>query len=181
MIEGASWYRDFKAHCEQDDRIFIISSIFGGTGASGFPLLEKKIKETESQPALRQALMGAVTVLPYYGLKDPNNTGSDIDSANFYTKTKAALTYYKEKILSDYLYYVGETQLRAVYENDERRQQDTANFVELVAASALFHFLQQERPTEQQFLTRSIDENADSLSLESLGEGYRDIIKSVAD
>ena len=44
MIEGADWFRAFKQHCEKDDRIFIISSIFGGTGASGYPLLEKKIK-----------------------------------------------------------------------------------------------------------------------------------------
>ena len=33
MIEGADWFKAFKQHCEKDDRIFIISSIFGGTGA----------------------------------------------------------------------------------------------------------------------------------------------------
>ena len=40
MIEGADWFKAFKTHCEKDDRVFIISSIFGGTGASGYPLLE---------------------------------------------------------------------------------------------------------------------------------------------
>ena len=35
MIEGADWFKAFKTHCEKDDRVFIISSIFGGTGASG--------------------------------------------------------------------------------------------------------------------------------------------------
>lgn len=44
MIEGADWFKAFKTHCEQDDRVFIISSIFGGTGASGYPLIEKKIR-----------------------------------------------------------------------------------------------------------------------------------------
>ena len=37
----------------------------------------------------------------------------------------------------DYLYYVGEKSLRQIYENDEKKQKDTANFIELVAASAL--------------------------------------------
>lgn len=181
MIEGADWFKGFKTHCEKDDRIFIISSIFGGTGASGFPLLEKKIKGDNNYPALQNALMGAVTVLPYYGLKDPTSTGSDIDSANFYTKTKAALAYYEKTILSDYLYYIGEQSLCKTYENDEKKQEDTANFIELVAASALFDFLTKEKPSSQQFLTRAMDEDANSLTLDSMGNGYTSIVKSVAD
>lgn len=181
MIEGSEWFKSFKQHCEKDDRVFIISSIFGGTGASGYPLLEKKIKLAQNEPAVKNALMGAVTVLPYYGLKDPATSGSDIDSANFYTKTKAALAYYQDKVKSDYLYYVGETSLKQVYENDEKKQEDTANFVELVAASALFDFLRRGEPTRQQFLTRAIEDDKESLDIVSMGDGYKDIVKSVAD
>ena len=181
MIEGADWFKAFKQHCEKDDRIFIISSIFGGTGASGYPLLEKKIKGAASQPAVKNALMGAVTVLPYYGLKDPSTTGSDIDSANFYTKTKAALAYYEKTVLSDYLYYAGETSLIQVYENDEKKQDDKAHFIELVAASALFDFLTREKPETQQFLTRAIEDAKNSMDLVSLGSGYKEIVKRVAD
>lgn len=181
MIEGADWFKAFKQHCEKDDRIFIISSIFGGTGASGYPLLEKKIKGTASQPAIKNAIMGAVTVLPYYGLKDPSTTGSDIDSANFYTKTKAALAYYEKTTLSDYLYYTGETSLIQVYENDEKKQDDKAHFIELVAASALFDFLKREKPETQQYLTRAIEDAQNSLNLASLGSGYKEIVKCVAD
>jgi len=181
MIEGADWFKSFKQHCEQDDRVFIISSIFGGTGASGYPLLEKKIKLAQNEPTVKNAVMGAVTVLPYYGLKDPATTGSDIDSANFYTKTKAALAYYQDNMLSDYLYYIGEKRLMQVYENDEKKQDDKANFIELVAASALFDFLKRERPQQQQFLTRAIEDDKESLDLLSLGNGYKDIVKSVAD
>jgi len=181
MIEGADWFKAFKQHCEKDDRVFIISSIFGGTGASGYPLLEKKIKMATGEPAVRNALMGAVTVLPYYGLKDPASTGSDIDSANFYTKTKAALAYYEGTVKSDYLYYVGEQSLKQVYENDESRQDDKANFIELVAASALFDFLKRGRPDRQQFLTRAIEDDVESLDLVSFGRGYSDMVKSVAD
>lgn len=181
MIENADWFSAFKTHCENGDRVFIISSIFGGTGASGYPLLEKKIRGAGNQPTVKNAIMGAVSVLPYYGLKDPITSGSDIDSANFYTKTKAALAYYKGTVKSDYLYYIGEKSLRQVYENDEKKQEDTAHFIELVAASALFDFLQRPKPERQQFLTRAIEDDKESMSITSLGTGYNDIIKSVAD
>ena len=181
IIEGATWFEDFERHCEKEDRVFIISSIFGGTGASGFPLLEKKIKNADDKPAVKNALIGAVTVMPYYGLKDPTASGSDIDSTNFYTKTKAALAYYDGKIMSDYLYYIGEKSLRQTYENDEKKQDDKANFIELVAASALFDFLKREKPERQQFLSRAINDDKDSMDFVSLGSGYKDIVKSVAD
>ena len=181
MIEGADWFRAFKQHCEKNDRVFIISSIFGGTGASGYPLLEKKIRLAENEPAVQKAHMGPVTVLPYYGLKDPATTGSDIDSANFYTKTKAALAYYEGTVKSDYLYYVGEKSLKQVYDNDEKKQDDKANFIELVAASALFDFLKRGKPDNQQYLSRAIESDLESLDLVSLGNGYKDIVKSVAD
>lgn len=181
MIEGADWFKKFKLHCDKEDRVFIISSIFGGTGASGYPLLEKKIKESESEPMVKNALMGAVTVLPYYGLKDAASTGSDIDSNNFYTKTKAALAYYEKTVLSDYLYYVGEKTLKQVYDNDEQKQDDKANFIELVAASALFDFLKRGKPDTHQYLSRAIESDEESLDLLSLGSGYKSIVKSVAD
>jgi hypothetical protein len=181
MIEDADWFQSFKNICEDGDKIFIISSIFGGTGASGYPLLEKKIKGASDRPAIQQALMGAVTVLPYFSLSDPARSGSDIDSSNFYTKTKAALAYYQNTVKSDYLYYVGETSLKKEYVNNEKEQKDAAHFIEVVAASAFFDFLQKPRPDNRQYLTRAIKDDKDSMSLADLGEGYKDIVKSVAD
>jgi len=180
MINGADWYEAFRRHCEKGDRIFIISSIFGGTGASGYPLLEKKIRDDQSRPQVQNAIMGAVTVLPYYSLEDPATSGSDIDSANFYTKTKAALSYYEKSVKSDYLYYVGEQGLRAQYKNDEKVQDDKAHFVELVAASALYDFLNREKPDTPQAMTRAIRENTNELKISTLGEGYKPMVKCVA-
>ena len=60
MITDANWFKEFKDHCEDGDRIFIISSIFGGTGASGFPLIVQKIRSAEESPIVRSAIMGAV-------------------------------------------------------------------------------------------------------------------------
>lgn len=181
IVKNADWYDAFKDQCQEEDRIFIISSIFGGTGASGYPLLEKRIKEEKGSPAVTKAVMGAVTVLPYYSLTEPETSGSDIDSTNFYTKTKAALAYYENTVQSDFLYYVGEKKLQAVYCNNEIEQKDKANFIELVAASALFDFAKRDRPESHQYLTRAIESDQESLDFTALGRGYCPIVKATAD
>lgn len=182
MIDGADWFKAFKSHCAENDRVFIIGSVFGGTGASGYPLIEKIIRGSDDSPAVKNVTMGAVAVLPYFGLKDQTTNNSDIDSANFYTKTKAALAYYaSSKLKSDYLYYIGEKSLRPDYENDEAKQDDKAHFIELIAASALFDFLTREKPQTPQYLSRAIEDDVESMDLNSLGKGYSDIVKTVAD
>ena len=181
MLTGASWFDLLKTNCGPDDRVFIISSIFGGTGASGYPLLERKILSTIDSDILRDVFMGAVTVLPYYGLTDPKKNNSEIDSGNFMTKAKAALTYYEHTVKSDLLYYVGETTLQDNHENNEQTQPDDANFIELVAATALFDFLQRSKPKERQYLTRAIENDVSPLNLSTAGKGYATLVKCLAD
>jgi hypothetical protein len=181
QLRGASWYDSFQRvfSAQEGDRIFIISSIFGGTGASGYPLIEKRIKEDTTHPGIQNALLGAVSVLPYFKLTDPDRSRSSIDSANFITKTKAALSYYEGSVKADYFYYAGDHEMRANYENSEKDQKDKANFIELVAASALLDFLKREKPTETQYMTRALKENKDSLNLADLGDAYAPIVKDV--
>lgn len=175
-ITDSSTFRD-------GDRIFIISSIFGGTGASGYPLVEKTIREIDND-VLKNATMGAVSVQPYFSLKNPEATGSDIDSNSFITKTKAALSYYQNNVRSDYFYYIGDKEMTIEYENDEQIQDDKAHFVELVAATALFDFLERpdkdhsEKPT---YLSRAIASNENVLDLSSMGSGYATMTKNIAD
>lgn len=182
MIKGANWFQAFCNACQKGDRIFIISSIFGGTGASGYPLLEKKVRNSTDHPNVRDAIMGAVSVLPYFSLEDPSTTDSDIDSANFLTKTKSALAYYEQSVKSDYFYYIGEQGMKTTYANDEKKQEDKAHFIELVAATALFDFLSKaDKPDKPQVLSRAIKEDVESLSISSLGDAYNDVVKAVAD
>ena len=68
-----------------------------------------------------------------------------------------------------------------IFSRDEKKQDDKAHFIELVAASALFDFLKREKPERQQFLTRAIEDNQAALDLKSLGSGYKEIVKRVAD
>lgn len=181
---NSDWYDAFCRNFDDTtDRVFIISSIFGGTGASGFPLLEKLILNNKKFPALKNAHMGALTVMPYYGLGDPKESGSRIDSADFMTKAKSALVYYADNILTDNLYYIGEPSLRKIYPNNEKEQRDAANFTELVGATAFFHFLKQPRPKNgaKSYYTRAIKEDVSSLNLKSLGDGYKPLVKTVVD
>ena len=92
QIVDSNDFMDFANNFESGDKIFIISSIFGGTGASGFPLLLKTLRKGNTFPnndIINNAEIGAITILPYFKLK--NNEESEIDSSTFISKTKSAL------------------------------------------------------------------------------------------
>lgn len=181
-IRGGDWFNALKNSFNDGDRIFIISSIFGGTGASGYPLLEKLVRECDGYPNIQKCPMAAITVFPYFALDDPSLTNSSIDSTNFITKTKSALSYYENHVLSDYLYYIGEVNPKAVYKNNEEEQEDYTHFIEVVAATALFDFLGRGKPDNgTQYMSRAIKENVDSLDLLSLGDAYKDLVKAITD
>lgn len=67
----------FASEFIDGDRIFIISSIFGGTGASGFPLLLKTLRtgnNFQNYNIINHATIGAITMLPYFKLKPDDNS-----------------------------------------------------------------------------------------------------------
>jgi len=137
-------FLDFAASFGDKDRIFIISSIFGGTGASGLPLLLKNLRAISDEVAgggnVRNAPIGAISVLPYFDVKP--NEESEIDSSTFISKTKAALSYYDRNMTeTNVLYYIGD-RITKQYENSEggTMQCNDAHFVELAAALAIVDF-----------------------------------------
>lgn len=131
----------------QGDRIFIISSIFGGTGASGFPLLLKTLRTNEDIPnhgLINSATIGAITVLPYF--KVDQDEESSIESDTFISKTRAALAYYDKNIENDIdiLYYIGDnSSSHKAYENHEGgdEQKNKAHLVEMLSALAVIDFV----------------------------------------
>lgn len=144
-------FKQFASRYETGDKIFIISSIFGGTGAAGFPLLVKNIRTAEdplpNHSLLRQAVIGAITVLPYFGVE--TNPNSKIDKATFISKTKAALSYYSRNLSGNKslnaLYYIGDD-ITKDYENHEgsSEQKNKAHFIEFVSALSVIDFIQTE-------------------------------------
>ena len=129
---------------QSGDKIFIISSIFGGTGAAGFPLLLKTLRQAQSSQLPSAALVanapiGAITVLPYFGVQ--HDEDSEINMDSFMSKAKAALSYYRDNLNSDVLYYISD-KLSKNYDNHEgdSAQRNDAHFVEMVAALSIVDF-----------------------------------------
>lgn len=138
-------FQKFASSFSQGDKIFIISSIFGGTGASGFPLLLKNIRSAgahlPNHALLKDAPIGAISVLPYFGVKKDDD--SDIEKSSFISKTKAALRYYEHGVNKsvNIMYYIGD-QNNKDYDNNEGSvaQKNDAHFIELASALAVLNF-----------------------------------------
>ncbi|WP_019988034.1 tubulin-like doman-containing protein [Rudanella lutea] len=147
-LEDSAVYKYFTgAFNDATDRIFIISSIFGGTGSSGFPQLVKLLQQPNQKLPIRNARKGAVTVMPYFALED--NTNSSIDQNRFLSKTKAALSYYQTQVHLDALYYIGDQAGGKLYPNVEggAQQVNNAHVVEMLAAAAVLDFAR--RPADE--------------------------------
>lgn len=146
QIAHSEDFLDFANSFSEGDRIFIISSIFGGTGASGFPLLLKTLREGKSFPnfdLINHSTIGAITILPYFKIK--KNEESEIDSSTFVSKTKSALAYYENNIsrngIIDALYYLADD-VANTYDNHEggSAQQNAAHLIEFLGATSIVDF-----------------------------------------
>ena len=131
---------------EAGDKIFIISSIFGGTGASGFPLLLKTLRLSNGIPnfaLINAAPIGALSILPYFRLKSSKD--SEIDSSTFISKAKSALAYYEKNISNNNqinaLYFLGDDNSN-LYDNNEggTMQKNDAHIIEFLGATAAIDF-----------------------------------------
>ncbi len=148
QFEISDEFRLFASKFRENDRIFIISSIFGGTGASGFPIILKNIRgaknDVPNHSLLHKARIGALSVLPYFGVKPISGEEKRIDKSTFITKTKAALHYYTRGVNHSInkMYYIGDP-VNQDYENDpgEGGQKNDAHFVELASALAIVDFM----------------------------------------
>lgn len=176
QFQNSQDYLDFQSSFEQGDKIFIISSIFGGTGAAGFPLLLKNLRSpkdgTPNHSLLKSSPIGAISVLPYFGVKP--NEESNIDKSTFISKTKAALNYYEHNVTNgsiNNMYYVGDD-ISKDYENIEGNsgQKNDAHFVEIISALAILDFANQTDYYESVVKEFGIEREADSLTFNDLSE-----------
>lgn len=154
QFDDSDIFAAFAKSFKDGDKIFIISSIFGGTGASGFPLLRKVFHTTNQKDSkgkildnwglVNKAPIGAISVLPYFIVENATNTNDvNSDSTTFIDKTKAALSYYKsEDKHLDTLYYIAD-ELTTTYKhnNGGGEQKNDSHFVELAASMAILDFV----------------------------------------
>ena len=138
-------FKHFENVFSAGDRIFIISSIFGGTGSSGFPQLVKNLR-TSNNNFIKNANIGAVVVKPYFRVK--KDAQSSIDSDNFNSKTKSALTYYSDELdgAINEIYYIADEPGDAL-ENKMggEEQKNAAHIVEFIAAQAVVKFVNKSK------------------------------------
>jgi hypothetical protein len=151
QFKDSEEFKEVASNFNADDRIFIISSIFGGTGAAGFPTILKNIrgamnnKNIDGKGFLQDAKIGAISVLPYFNIEKDKN--SPIQKSDFIAKTKAALSYYKDNVTGNNsvnaLYYISDDYSGKPYKNDAGNggQKNDAHFVELASALAVLDFL----------------------------------------
>ena len=146
QIVASEDFEAFANNFSEGDKIFIISSIFGGTGASGFPLLLNTLRTGSNFPnfnIINNAEIGAITILPYFKLKSDEE--SEIDSSTFISKTKSALAYYEKNIYQNgfinALYYLADD-MANTYANHEggSAQRNNAHLIEFLAATAIVDF-----------------------------------------
>lgn len=157
----AVWADFFNNINEKEDKVFIIGSIFGGTGASGVPTVARILHEMEETKNLP---IGAIFLQPYFKpiLRKDDNHALKIDWNTFTTKTKIALEYYSKQGYNNVfreMYFIGE-------DNDENfmfvknnecgdTQENKANVIEVIAATALLDFISRDySDNTQSFNTR---------------------------
>ncbi|GHU82405.1 hypothetical protein FACS1894196_0700 [Clostridia bacterium] len=129
---------------DQQVRVMLVGSVFGGTGASALPTLASDIKALATTPDRQAKLhVSAVPVLPYFQIAHDGVTKPDIDSYDFPLAAKSALDYYNDQQgLFHNVYLVGSPTHGAVEDGGMGggNQKNAPMFVEWEAAMAAVHF-----------------------------------------
>ena len=138
----------------QKIKIFIFGSIFGGTGAAGFPTIARLIRDelakfTSSQSGLVK--IGGALVLPYFSFVASDDARElRANSEDFLLNSQAALKYYylqqaKDQIF-DAIYFVGDENMNPAknFSIGANTQQNDPHFIEIYAALAAIDFFKNE-------------------------------------
>lgn len=147
VLGGDEPWKTFQAKVANDAnaKIFLAGSIFGGTGASGFPTIAKLIKSALVGKPINAQIGGAL-ILPYFTFIDADK--KDVLKAkaeHFLMNTQAALEYYQRSnkdSVYNAIYLIGDdsqVQLKN-FSLGGKAQQNAQHFVELYAALAAIHF-----------------------------------------
>lgn len=142
-------------------RVFLVGSIFGGTGSSGIPTLLKLLRQTitnENKEGVNRKL-GILLMLPYFNFKDEESDDPNSNSMNFKLKTKIALEYYYNQgfhNLCDSIYTLSDSfSLRTAEERAKggETQKNRPHFLELYAGLMSIDFFTKssESPNNKYF------------------------------
>jgi len=185
--EDEPW-QTFRTKVMQDIRggtgakIFLFGSIFGGTGASGFPTIakliydelkklqekEKSKKELQEREKIKLELenikLGGALILPYFSFIYHDSTEADkielkAKSEDFLITTQAGLKYYCQKYkdaIYNAIYLLGDEAQSAVSTTSlgGNTQKNEAHFIEFYAALSAIDFFTKENPQNYHLIAR---------------------------
>jgi len=145
-----------------DIGVFLVGSIFGGTGAAGVPTFgaPKIIKHHEKAKMgddKSKIVLGGAIVLPYFtfdhGSDDKQKTEKVfIKPEDFSLATKAALEFYSEKELAfDSLYLIGDSLSQKVggFAPGKDAQKNDPHYIEIATTLSAFDFFRHDFPTSE--------------------------------
>lgn len=176
FING-KWFQNKFGNLTTNDKVILIGSLFGGTGASGIPAIAKALKEKS-----KNLEVAAIALTPYFKLSKPDSgaTDKEIDSDIFNVKSLAALNYYNESNLGiDNFYVVGDS-LSKNYAYDEVNQGNEAHFIEMVAATAVKHFATTSKSENEHWNMFFTDDLQSTMLYNHCGEGLHDALDCLA-
>ena len=140
LQEDETW-REFRQNISNDDgeaKVFLAGSIFGGTGASGFPTIAQIVKDA------LDVKVGGALILPYFKFDGADDNGLTAKSDEFLMNTQTALKHYhlwNKTGVFDAVYLLGDKS-RVNVENalGGPEQKNAPHFIELYAALAAIDF-----------------------------------------
>ena len=174
---------------DPDPKVFLAGSIFGGTGASGFPTIARLVKEAlvkndkdeSKNENQRKMKLGGALVLPYFYFifpksPDENDNPLKAESQAFLMNTQAALKYYhlwNQTDIYNAVYLFGAESLTEVDPSlGGKEQRNAPHFIELYAALAALDFFEKDfeddESTQYFMITRRQN---DQLRWEDLPDG----------
>jgi hypothetical protein len=126
-------------------KLMLFGSIFGGTGASGFPTIARLLNDWKKDFKGKPFQLGGALMLPYFSFQSVSDNGLKVDAKDFSLSTQAALRYYYQQNdldVFDTSYLIGSDdpqQMRAsaLGGND---QENDPHWAELYAALAAVEF-----------------------------------------
>lgn len=177
------WSDVGNSNAQNDVRVFLVGSVFGGTGAAGVPTIGSKelIKFNKKYADLgggkSKVFLGGALVLPYFTFQKPEKSDTDIGMfvtpSDFPVATKAALQYYNEKRSAlgfDQLYFIGDSLGQDVgkFSHGKREQANLPHYIEIVTALSAYDFFEQsneQMQPEKYFIACRDDERVQWTSL----------------
>lgn len=154
---------DLKTEANNPPQVFLCGSIFGGTGASGFPtlgrLIAKELDNPETGNLLKKVKLGGLLMLPYFRFPSKEDKEAVFArSEEFILKTEAALRYYGTQDLKfDTIYLLGMPTMTNVekFSKGGSDQRNDPHVLELYAGLALRDFIFTSKPNERQVILLS--------------------------